>query len=146
MAVVPKLFEISGESTLIRPLFYIFWVSILHKYPLNHMPETTAGFSQGQCLNTGNCSLIYTSTIKSPSAVQMSKSIKQTQSVKYIIMHMYKHTFTHIHPYTYKYTYICTYTCMYAYTHIYIYTYIPQHVNPPNINVLCMGGGARCSG
>ena len=32
---------------------------------------------------------------------------------------------------------------MYAYTHIYIYTYISQHVDPPNINALCMGGGTR---
>ena len=57
---------------------------------------------------------------------------------------MYKHTFTHINPYTYKYTYICTagtfiyYTCMYAHTHIHIYTYISQHVDPPNINALCV--------
>ena len=29
---------------------------------------------------------------------------------------------------------------MYAHTHIYIYTYISQHVDPPNINALCMGG------
>ena len=61
---------------------------------------------------------------------------------------MYKHTFTHthIHPYTYKYTYICTYTCMYAHTHIYMYTNISQHVDQPNINALCLGGGTRCSG
>ena len=35
---------------------------------------------------------------------------------------------------------------MYAHTHIHIYTYISQHVDPPNINALCMGGGTRCSG
>ena len=33
---------------------------------------------------------------------------------------------------------------MYAHTHIHIYTYISQHVDPPNINALCMGGGTRC--
>ena len=58
---------------------------------------------------------------------------------------MYKHTFTHIHPYAYKYTYICAYTCMYAHTHIYIYIYISQHVDHPNINALCLGGGTKCS-
>ena len=35
---------------------------------------------------------------------------------------------------------------MYAHTHIHIYTYISQHVDPPKINALCMGGGTRCSG
>ena len=35
---------------------------------------------------------------------------------------------------------------MYAHTHIHIYTHISQHVDPPNINALCMGGGTRCSG
>ena len=35
---------------------------------------------------------------------------------------------------------------MYAHTHIYIYIYISQHVNHPNINALCLGGGTRCSG
>ena len=35
---------------------------------------------------------------------------------------------------------------MYAHTHIHTYTYISQHVDPPNINALCMGGGTRCSG
>ena len=33
---------------------------------------------------------------------------------------------------------------MYAHTHIYIYIYISQHVDHPNINVLCLGGGTRC--
>ena len=35
---------------------------------------------------------------------------------------------------------------MYAHTHIYIYIYISQHVDHPNINALCLGGGTRCSG
>ena len=42
--------------------------------------------------------------------------------------------------------YVCTYKCMYAHTHIYIYIYISQHVDHPNINALCLGGGNRCSG
>ena len=32
---------------------------------------------------------------------------------------------------------------MYAHTHIYIYIYISQHVDHPNINALCLGGGTR---
>ena len=35
---------------------------------------------------------------------------------------------------------------MYAHTHIYIYIYISHHVDHPNINALCLGGGTRCSG
>ena len=35
---------------------------------------------------------------------------------------------------------------MYAHTHIYIYILISQHVDHPNINALCLGGGTRCSG
>ena len=34
---------------------------------------------------------------------------------------------------------------MYAHTHIYIYIYISQHVDHPNINALCLGGGTKCS-
>ena len=59
---------------------------------------------------------IYTSTIKSPSAVQMSKSIKQTQSVDKVY---YKH------PYTYKYThiYVHIHACMHIHTSIYTYIF-----------------------
>ena len=35
---------------------------------------------------------------------------------------------------------------MYAHTHIYINIYFSQHVDHPNINALCLGGGTRCSG
>ena len=34
---------------------------------------------------------------------------------------------------------------MYAHTYIYIYIYISQHVDHPNMNALCLGGGTRCS-
>ena len=33
-----------------------------------------------------------------------------------------------------------------TYTHLYIYIYISQHVDHPNINALCLGGGTRCFG
>ena len=32
---------------------------------------------------------------------------------------------------------------MHVCTYIYIYTYISQHVDPQNINVLCLGGNSQ---
>ena len=57
---------------------------------------------------------------------------------------MFKHTFTHIHPYIYKKTYM--YIFMHVCTYTLLYIYISQHVDHPNINTLCLGGGTRCTG
>ena len=73
---------------------------------------------------SGLISKKYISTIKSPSAAQMSKSTKQTQSVdkiRYTCINIHSHTYIHTQINTHIYVHI--HACMCIHTSIYTYIF-----------------------